>query len=64
MGLRLLPAGAKLLKRSPGPFTGVLPEALAALDAESLERLEVDLARLIKVLDADKRGAHVPLGDL
>ncbi len=64
VGLRLLPAGAKLLKRSPGPFTGVLPEALAALDAESLARLEVDLARLIKVLDADKRGAHVPLGDL
>lgn len=64
VGLSLLPAGTKLLKRSPGPFTGVLPEALAALDAESLERLEVDLARLIEVLDADKRGAHVPLGDL
>lgn len=64
VGLRLLPAGAKLLKRSPGPFTGVLPVALAALDAESLARLEVDLARLIDVLHADKRGANVPLGNI
>jgi len=62
--LRLLPGGAKLLKRSPGPFTGVLPEALAALDEESLERLEVDLARLIDVLHADERGGSIPLANL
>ena len=30
--LRLLPAGGKVLRRSPGPFSGVLPEALASLD--------------------------------
>lgn len=64
VSLRLLPEGAKLLKRSPGPFTGVLPEALAALDAESLERLEADLARLIDVLHADERGGNIPLGNL
>lgn len=64
VSLRLLPAGVKLLKRSPGPFTGVLPEALAALDEESLERLEADLSRLIAVLHADERGGSIPLGNL
>lgn len=64
VSLRLLPAGAKLLKRSPGPFTGVLPEALAALDEDSLERLEADLARLIEVLHADERGGNIPLANL
>lgn len=62
--LRLLPAGAKLLKRSPGPFTGVLPEALAALDDASLTRLEADLARLIEVLHADEGGGSIPLANL
>ena len=60
--LRLLPAGAKVLRRAPGPFTGVLPEALAALDARTLSRLDKDLGTLIAALDVDKRGAGVPLG--
>ncbi|CAN5215666.1 hypothetical protein BH11PSE10_BH11PSE10_14530 [soil metagenome] len=62
--LRLLPLGAGLLKRSPGPFTGVLPEALAAMEQTSLERLEVDLAELIGVLQADERGGRIPLANL
>jgi DNA-binding MarR family transcriptional regulator len=62
--LHLRPAGARILKRAPGPFTGVLPEALAELDPDTLERLERDLAILIKTLGADERGASIPLGQM
>ena len=62
--LRLLPAGTRLLKRSPGPFSGVLPAALAALDARTLQRLQVDLQKLIAVLDTDERAARIPLAEL
>lgn len=62
--LRLRPAGARILRRAPGPFTGVLPEALATLDTATLERLERDLALLIKALGADGRGANVPLSQM
>jgi DNA-binding MarR family transcriptional regulator len=55
--LRLRPAGARVLRRAPEPFGGVLPEALAALDARTLARLESDLAALIQTLKADERGA-------
>lgn len=60
--LHLRPAGARLLRRAPGPFTGVLPEALASLDSGTLFRLEQDLATLVVVLKADERNANVPLG--
>jgi DNA-binding MarR family transcriptional regulator len=62
--LRLLPAGAKVLRRAPGPFAGVLPEALASLDVKTLARLDQDLAKLIAALDADERAAGIPLADL
>jgi DNA-binding MarR family transcriptional regulator len=62
--LHLLPAGARVLKRAPGPFTGVLPEALATLDPATLQRLEQDLAVLIQVLGADERGARIPLSQM
>ena len=62
--LRLLPAGAKLLRRSPGPFAGVLPTALAALDQRTLKRLERDLATLLGELQADERAGRTPLADL
>ncbi len=62
--LRLLAAGARVLRRAPGPFTGVLPEALASLDPATLERMERDLAVLIKVLGADERGASIPLSQM
>ena len=55
--LRVLPAGARLLRRAPGPFAGVLPEALARLDAATLERLDEDLEALLGVLHADRRAA-------
>lgn len=60
--LRLLPAGREILQRAPGPFSGVLPEALARLDPAILVRLEEDLGVLIEALDADTSGAGVPLG--
>lgn len=62
--LRLLAAGRRTLKRSPGPFAGVLPEALAALDRRTLRRIEADLAELIAVLKVDDRAAGVPLSEL
>ncbi|MFG6428386.1 MarR family winged helix-turn-helix transcriptional regulator [Roseateles sp. LYH14W] len=61
--LHLLPAGRKVLKRVPGPFSGVLPQALANLDPPTLQRLDTDLAQLIVVLGADERGAQIPLGE-
>ncbi len=60
--LALLPAGRKVLRQAPGPFAGVLPQALASLDAATLERLDADLATLIAVLGADPHGANIPLG--
>ena len=60
--LRILPGGSRVLRRAPGPFTGVLPQALASLDATTLARLDKDLAKLIKTLDADESGANIPLG--
>lgn len=62
--LHLLPAGRRVLRRAPGPFAGVLPEALAALDPDTLARLEADLAQLIQQLGADERGASIPLAQL
>ncbi len=62
--LRLLPAGGRILKRTPGPFAGVLPEALAALDQKTLKRMEADLKKLIGELHADAKAAKIPLAEL
>ncbi len=61
--LNLLPAGAKVLKNAPGPFAGVLPDALKALSPDTLAHdCRVDLAKLIvTAIDADERhGASDP----
>jgi len=60
--LRASPAGARLLRRAPGPFAGVLPTALAGLDAGTLARLDQDLAVLIVALGVDESAATTPLG--
>lgn len=60
--LTLLAAGQRVLKRAPGPFTGVLPLALHSLDAATLKRLDRDLGKLIEQLGADERGAGIPIG--
>lgn len=62
--LRLLPAGDEVLRRAPGPFSGVLPAAIGQLDAEALARLEADLALLIALLRPDASAGSVPLAQL
>jgi DNA-binding MarR family transcriptional regulator len=62
--LRVTPAGRDALKRAPGPFAGVLPDALACLDDATLERLDHDLGVLIGLLQADEAGAGIPLANL
>lgn len=62
--LRALPAGERLLRKAPGPFGGVLPDALARLDPQVLERLDQDLGALITALDADERAAGIPLAQM
>jgi MarR family transcriptional regulator, organic hydroperoxide resistance regulator len=62
VALRILPGGRKVLRSAPGPFTGVLPDALASLDARTLARLDKDLAKVIAALHADEHAGRVPLG--
>ncbi len=62
--LRLRPAGRQLLSRAPAPFSGVLPDALAALDAETLERLDRDLSALNSALQADPLASRTPLSQM
>ena len=62
--LRVTPRGERVLKRAPGPFSGVLPEALAALDHETLARLDNDLGTLLALLQADERAAGIPLAQM
>jgi len=63
--LHVLPAGARLLRKAPEPFSGVLPNALRRLDEQSLQRLNDDLARLIAQLgETDARARRMPLSEL
>jgi DNA-binding MarR family transcriptional regulator len=62
--LRVTAAAARVLRKAPGPFSGVLPEALSRLDAKTLDRLDRDLATLLMQLDADQRAARIPLAQL
>lgn len=62
--LHVLPAGLQVLRRAPKPFTGVLPQALAALDADVLTRLEADLGLLLEALGGDDRAASIPLSQI
>ncbi len=62
--LRILPGGTKVLRKAPGPFSGVLPDALANLDPATLKRLDHDLTLLIAALHADERAAGIPLGQM
>jgi DNA-binding MarR family transcriptional regulator len=60
--LQVTARGARALAKAPGPFAGVLPDALRRLDARTLARLDRDLTRLIEELGVDERGAGIPLG--
>ncbi len=62
--LNLLPAGARILKIAPGPFAGLLPDALKSLPPETLARLQQDLGVLIVRIAADEAGASVLLSEI
>lgn len=62
--LSIRPRGRRLLARAPGPFSGVLPEALDRLPPDVLARLEADLGVLIELLDADRRAGRKPLAQM
>jgi DNA-binding MarR family transcriptional regulator len=62
--MSLSAAGQALLEKAPMPFAGVLPDALASMDAATLARMEQDLSRLILALEAGNAGANTPLADL
>lgn len=61
--LHLTEQGSAILQLAPRPFSGVLPHALASLDADTLQRMEQDLACLITALKADEAGAGILLAD-
>ena len=62
--LRLLPAGEDLLARSPGPYTGLLVQAIDRLDMPTLARLEADLTRLTQVMDIGDDAPALPIAQL
>lgn len=62
--LSIAPAGQAVLAKVPGPFEGVLPQALASLPAETLQRLDQDLDELVRVLKADEGAGSIPLAQL
>ncbi len=62
--LHVLPGGTRVLRKAPGPFAGVLPDALARLDPATLERLDHDLGALLSQLKTDERAAGTPLAHL
>lgn len=62
--LHVTAAATRVLRKAPGPFAGVLPEALARLDAGTLDRLDRDLSALLALLQPDERAARIPLAQL
>jgi DNA-binding MarR family transcriptional regulator len=64
VALRISADGETVLSSAPLPFAGVLPDALASLDPDTLGRLERDLSKLIAQLEADESSGKVPLSQL
>lgn len=65
VGLRLSNAAVKLIRNAPGPAEGVLPEALSALSAESMQSLDLALEKVVQQLQyRDDKLASRPLSDL
>jgi len=62
--LHITPQAVLLLADVPGPFEGVLPAALAQLNAATLQRLDQDLVELIGLLKADESAGAIPLAQL
>jgi MarR family transcriptional regulator, organic hydroperoxide resistance regulator len=65
VGLLLSHTAQQLLARAPGPASGLLPEALAALSPEQLQQLDAALSGVVEQLQLrDERFADKPLADL
>lgn len=64
--LHLTPEGHAVLDQAPAPWAGVLPDALAQLDGDTLRRLDHDLAQLIQMLAPESAhdAAKTPLADM
>lgn len=62
--LRASAAGLALLAEVPGPFTGLLPQALDRLDGPCLARLEHDLAALVQAMGMDDDAPALPIAQL
>lgn len=62
--LHIQESGMQVLRAAPQPFAGVLPDALAHLDAATLARLESDLSKVIALINADETSASIPLAEL
>ena len=62
--LRLQPAGSDLLAKVPGPFMGLLPQALAQMDPETLSRLVVVLRALIHAMGFGDDAPALPIAQL
>lgn len=62
--LRVTPEGEGALKSIPGPFEGVLPDALRQLDEATLSNLNRDLEKLVLLLATDGAAGNIPLAHL
>ena len=59
------PKGMRLVKRSPKPLHGVLPDALGRISASDLNRLNVLLSAVVgKMKVRDASGKSTPLADI
>lgn len=62
--LRITAQGKRICQGIQGPYEGVLPAALAKLDAATLARLNADLHRLTQELQVDDDAGGIPLANL
>lgn len=62
--LRLLPAGEQTLAKTPGPFTGLLVQALDRIDNATLKRMEADLTVLTQAMGIGEDAPALPLAQL
>lgn len=65
VGLHPTREADRLIRMAPGPAEGVLPEALRTLSADTIQRLDASLEKVIEQLRVrDDRLAEKPLSDL
>jgi len=62
--LKILPPGRAVLRKVPGPATGILPKALSELDHATLGRLHGDLALLLQRIGPEDDSAQKLLAQM